>query len=168
MAVRQRSERDLVACVEVLARVHEQDGYPTRWPSDAYGWLVPAGLVESWVADLNGGVCGHIALVRGADDVQLREAVDTSNNELMAISRLFVDPAVRGKGMGELLLRTATSYAVGRRWGLMLDVVDDRRSAAIALYERLGWRMVGRREADWVTPEGVRPRLRLYVLPATA
>jgi hypothetical protein len=70
--------------------------------------------------------------------------------------------------MGELLLRTATSYAVGRRWGLMLDVVDDRRSAAIALYERLGWRMVGRREADWVTPEGVRPRLRLYVLPATA
>ncbi len=46
----------------------------------------------------------------------------------------------------------------------MLDVVDDR-GAAIALYERLGWRLVDRRVADWATPEGHHLPLRIYIAP---
>ncbi len=38
----------------------------------------------------------------------------------------------------------------------MLDVVDDG-GPAVALYDRLGWRMVDRRLADWTTSDGRAP-----------
>ncbi|MBO0885348.1 MAG: GNAT family N-acetyltransferase [Mycobacterium sp.] len=168
MTARQRTERDLAACVQVLAAVHEQDGYPSRWPADAPSWLSPTGLVGAWIAETDHGVCGHIALVGGVHDPQLRAAVDAPASDIVAVSRLFVDSAVRGRRVGELLLRTATTFATGHELQLVLDVVDSRRSAAIALYERLGWRLVGYRTAGWTTPDGVRPRLRLYALPSDA
>jgi GNAT superfamily N-acetyltransferase len=166
VAVRQRHERHLPACIRVLAAVHEQDGYPSRWPSDPHRWLSPTGMVGAWVAEMNDGVCGHVALVDGVNDLQLQAAVEAPVSELVGVSRLFVDPAIRGRRVGELLLRTATKFATERDLHPVLDVVDSRRSAAIALYERLGWRLVGHREAGWVAPDGVRPRLRLYVLPS--
>ncbi len=46
----------------------------------------------------------------------------------------------------------------------MLDVVDDR-GAAIALYERLGWRLVDLRVADWATAEGHHWPLCIYIAP---
>ena len=46
----------------------------------------------------------------------------------------------------------------------MLDVVDDE-GPAVALYERLGWRMVDRRIADWTTPEGRRLPVLVYLAP---
>lgn len=45
---------------------------------------------------------------------------------------------------------------------LILDVVDTDRSPAIALYERLGWKLLGDRPASWLRPDGARPQLRLY------
>jgi hypothetical protein len=46
----------------------------------------------------------------------------------------------------------------------MLDVVDVG-TPAIRLYERLGWRLVDRRQADWVTPQGERLPVRIYLAP---
>ncbi|MGH3445551.1 MAG: GNAT family N-acetyltransferase [Nocardioidaceae bacterium] len=82
------------------------------------------------------------------------------------VSRLFVRPAARGQRLGEQMLSTATAFAAQHHLDLVLDVVDDGRTAAIQLYERLGWRMVGHRSAGWITPAGIRPQLCLYVLPA--
>jgi ribosomal protein S18 acetylase RimI-like enzyme len=59
----------------------------------------------------------------------------------------------------------AMTFASERGSGLVLDVVADHRSVAIHLYERLGWKLVGRRPAGWVLADGRRPQLRLYVLP---
>jgi hypothetical protein len=47
---------------------------------------------------------------------------------------------------------------------LVLDVVDDG-GRALALYEGLGWRVVEHRLADWTTPDGRRPPLRISVAP---
>jgi GNAT superfamily N-acetyltransferase len=163
VVVRDRTERDVDACVRVLAAVHEQDGYPSRWHPDAAGWLTPPRMVAAWVAETSGTICGHVAVVAGVDDPQLREAMSDST-DLLAVTRLFVDPGSRGMGIGELLLGAATRYATDRRLGLVLDVVDDGRSPAIALYERLGWRLVGHRYAGWVTADGEHPLLRLYAL----
>ncbi len=46
----------------------------------------------------------------------------------------------------------------------MLDVVEDS-GHAVALYERLGWRLVDRRQADWVTARGKRLPVRIYLAP---
>ena len=54
-----------------------------------------------------------------------------------------------------------TLYAAEHGLGLALDVTDENRSAAIALYERRGWQPAGLHPAGWMTPDGTRPRLRL-------
>lgn len=168
MTVRPRRPGDLAACVRALAAVHERDGYPARWPADPAGWLTPAGLLAAWVAPPEDTICGHVAVVGAIDDPQLVQAAGRAKDEVAAVSRLFVAPTARGQGVGASLLRAATTYAVERQLGLVLDVVDSRHSAAIALYERLGWQLVGHRPAGWVTADGVRPELRLYVLRGDA
>lgn len=155
--VRSRQPADLAECVTALAEVHRLDGYPTRWPADPAGWLSPDRLLAGWVAVEEAAVLGHVVLHGNAGPIKGRQ--------LASVSRLFVRPGARGRGLGEALLATATEYAAGRDLGLMLEVVEEDRSAAIALYERLGWRHAGHRTADWQTPAGVRPQLRRYLLP---
>ncbi len=47
---------------------------------------------------------------------------------------------------------------------LVLDVVDDG-GPALALYDRLGWRLVNHRLAEWTAADGRRPTLRTYLAP---
>ncbi len=61
-------------------------------------------------------------------------------------------------------MAAAREWTDRRGMQLMLDVVDDD-SPAISLYERLGWSLVDRRDADWVTPEGRRHQVRIYLAP---
>jgi len=155
--VRRRRPADLAECVTALAEVHRLDGYPTRWPVDPAGWLSPDPLLAAWVAVEDAAVLGHVVLHGNAGPIAERQPA--------SVSRLFVRPGARGRRLGEALLATATEYAADRNLGLMLEVVEEDRSAAIALYERLGWRRAGHRTADWQTPAGVRPQLRQYLLP---
>jgi len=155
MTVRPRRPDDVAGCVAALAEVHRLYGYPTRWPADAAAWLTPDGLLAAWVATVDGEPAGHLALV----------AEDSEPAELASVSRLFVRPAARGQRLGEALLRTATAHAADHGLGLVLDVLAEGGSPAIALYERLGWRFVAERSAWWRTTAGVRPRLRRYLLP---
>lgn len=163
--VRPRSVCDVPQCVRVLREVHRQNGYPTRWPGDPAAWLSPPDVVEAWVAVDHGTVCGHVALVAGLDDLEATELIGGSSHAWQAVSRLFVDPAAQGTGLGAALLRTVMHFARERDLNLLLDVVDRDRSPAIALYERLGWKLLGDRAAGWVQSDGVRPQLRLYAFP---
>jgi hypothetical protein len=102
--LRPRDDRDLPACVEALAEVHEADGYPTNWPERPAGWLSGTSLVGAWVAELDGRVAGHIALCRAeADDVAPvlwsgREGVPVEATGV--VSRLFVAPGPAGTASG--------------------------------------------------------------------
>ena len=55
--------------------------------------------------------------------------------------------------------------AMERGLQLVLDVVDDDDGPALALYDRLGWRVLDHRLADWNTPDGRRPPIRIHVAP---
>lgn len=162
MTVRPRKASDLAGCVEALADVHAEDGYPTRWPGDPASWLSPPAQVRAWVAVDRSAPLGHVALVAGVKSPQLAESAHRPADEMATVSRLFVRPCARGAGLGETLLRTAMAYAAAHDLRLVLDVVDEARSAAIRLYERLGWTFAGRAPASWLTPSGDRPVLRLY------
>ncbi|GAA0477762.1 GNAT family N-acetyltransferase [Streptomyces olivaceiscleroticus] len=143
--IRRRDAADLPECVRILREVHVESGYPYAWPADPAGWLTPDGLTGAWVAEDGAGrVAGHVTLCG-------RE-----------VGRLYVAPAARGLGLGGRLLRTATDRvtAEGLRPVLAVNVTN---TAAIALYERYGWRSTGSERQDWGGPAPV--TVRFYEAP---
>ncbi len=145
MLIRPRTPGDLEACVKALAGVHAADRYPVDWPDDPGGWLTPGGLERAWVAAEDGAVLGHVGLT--AD---------------LEVTRLFVVPAARGRGLAELLLDAARAAAGGRPVTLE---VSSEGTAAIARYERSGWRRTGSSRATWLNAAGEPALLHHYVSP---
>ena len=151
-SVRYRADRDLGACAGVLAEVHDRDGYPVDWPERPGAWLTPPSLVAAWVAELDGRIAGHVGLARsGAGDAApglWSDRTGVGVDRTAVISRLFVAPGARGRGLGAALLNRAGAEA--RRRGLhpVLDVVASDTAAA-ALYERLGWEFLAAVEQRW-------------------
>ncbi len=123
----------------VLAAVHKDSRYPVTWPDDPERWLTPRALVSAWVATRDGTVVGHVAL---SDEPR------TGGGRRGAIGRLFVDPAERRSGIGRRLLEQAQAGAHERELPVELDVAENG-TAAISLYRRLGWRVVGREPISW-------------------
>jgi GNAT superfamily N-acetyltransferase len=164
VSVRPRLPEDLPACGRVLAAVHAADRYPSRWPADTATWLSPPGLAAAWVAQHGSMIAGHVGMVQGVDDPVVSAITGAPPARLASLTRLFVDPIARGRKLGAALLETVHAYAAIQRLQLMLDVVDDG-GPAIALYDRLGWRVVDHRIADWTTPEGRRLPVLVYVAP---
>lgn len=144
--VRPRTNEDLAPAAAALVRVHHLDGYPVEGVSDPIAWLTPDGLVEAWVAELDGRVVGHAALVTATDSddaARLWSAHSgTPVSEILVLARLFVDPDARGHKLGEDLTRAIMNAAARRGRPLVLDVMT-KDTAAIRLYERLGWRRIG-------------------------
>ena len=165
VVVRLRRGTDLPDCVRALQAVHAADGYPQCWPAEPAGWLTPVGTIEAWVATGDDGhLAGHVCLVGGVNDPVVAAEADVATSSLGMVSRLFVAPSDRGRGLGRGLLRALTEYAAAERMPVMLDVVDDGGSA-VKLYEQLGWKLVGQRPGGWETPDGARVRLCIYLSP---
>ncbi|KKZ71738.1 acyltransferase [Streptomyces showdoensis] len=165
-SVRQRNDRDLDDCVWVLREVHEHDGYPVNWPDLPKAWLTPPSLIASWVAELDGRVTDHIGLSRSdvgdAAPALWSARAGVGVDATAMVNRLFVAPWARGHGIGALLMGQAVAEA--RRLGLhpVLDVVASDTAAA-ALYERLGWRLLATVEQRWSPEQKV--NVRCYAAP---
>ncbi|WP_338693261.1 GNAT family N-acetyltransferase [Streptomyces sp. Q6] len=157
--VRARRRDDLAACVDVLALVHAADGYPVNWPADPAGWLTVRGMTGAWVARRDGRIVGHVLLTApAAGDV----APSLVAPDVSTVGRLFVSPAARGRRVGAALLARAAREAVLHGTRAVLDVVTTD-TAAIALYERLGWEFLGPGRQEWGPGEWV--DVRCYAAP---
>jgi GNAT superfamily N-acetyltransferase len=157
---RARRETDLGNCVGGLRSVHDADGYPMNWPADPQGWLTPPGMLQAWVAEFPRGViAGHLALLR----VTAPDPTDASARPYAEVTRLFVTPAARRRSVATALLDQAVRWVGGHGYQLTLNVVDERGSAAVAVYEATGWRHTHTTLADWTTPAGEPVYLRHYV-----
>lgn len=150
MQVRPRRPTDLVRCVDLLAEVHIADGYPAIWPADPADWLTPSSQLAAWVAGPVDAVSGHVGLSSvatgpSADLWVAKTGLDL--DRLGAVRQLFVSPGARRQGIGDQLLAVACAEA--RRRGLypVLDTIA-RGRAAVALYEKLGWRIAGALEVQ--------------------
>jgi GNAT superfamily N-acetyltransferase len=141
--IRPRTEDDLEPLVRALALVTEADRYPDRWPADPAGWIRARGIIDAWVADEGGGPLGHVSLRWPGDHTPVRMwRAAGGTGECAVVSRLFVVPAARRRGLGLALLDAACARAAELHRRPVLDVHDDNR-AAIALYRRLGWTDIG-------------------------
>lgn len=149
--LRERRDGDLEDCVRALRLVQEADGYPMVWPLDPAGWLRPAPMLQGWVAvTRTEELAGHVLLLT------------TQDPDTVEIARLFVSPEARGQGLGAALLGRARAWAGERGLRVVLRVVADERSHAIALYEREGWRRTGTVTAQWSAPDGGRVEVHSY------
>jgi len=144
--VRPRRPEDLERCVALLREVYDADGYPTVWPADPAGWLAGRRALGAWVAEADGALLGHLTLL-GTDVTrahsQWRAALQIPVERVAVVSRLFVSPSARGRGIGGALIGCAEAHAEAAELELVLDVAA-RNENAIAFYERRGWRRVGR------------------------
>ena len=150
--VRPRVADDLAECASVLAAVQASDGYPVDSIADPVGFLTPPGLLGAWVACAPAGagagtaVAGHVALSEPSPSYSPAVLWSSRSGETLdrigVLGRLFVAPSARGLGLGARLVAAvvAECASTGRR--PLLDVLT-KDTAAIALYERLGWTRFG-------------------------
>ena len=146
--------------------MHVSDGYPFRWPQDPPRWLAGRDRLGAWVSESDGDIDGHLSLL-GLDETRARrewrEGVPAPVDRLAVISRFFVAPGARGRGIGSALLRAAEEHATTNDLRLVLEVADHNHDA-IAFYERRGWERVGNASLLLDDGHSVLPLL-LFVLP---
>ncbi len=91
---------------------------------------------RSWIvfADDGGALVGMLGAFQSEDDLQRRNAT---------IWGVFVDPAVRGKGISRAMLDKLMSQLRGAGLLTATLAVNKEQTAAVRLYERAGFRIVG-------------------------
>ncbi|QFZ72269.1 GNAT family N-acetyltransferase [Streptomyces fagopyri] len=165
--VRQRADGDAEECVRVLAEVHRLDGYPVNWPDRPGEWLSSGPLLGSWVAEREGRLVGHVSLSPGGEGdlapTLWSEQNGATRDMTAVVGRLFVDPQARGHRIGALLIGHAVEEARSRGLHPVLDVVTTDTAAA-ALYERLGWKLMATVEQRWSPHRTV--AIRCYAAPS--
>ena len=103
---------------------------------------------ELLVARDGEAVVGSVALVLAGEFGEI-----TSSDDEAAFRMLVVDPATRGRGIGELLVRACLDRARAAGKRRMVLSTDPRMTAAHRLYERLGFARLP--ERDWSPLPGV-------------
>jgi GNAT superfamily N-acetyltransferase len=149
--IRPRRDDDLPACADLVREVHAADRYPRYLPADIAAFLSPPNPYGCWVADGNGEVLGHVALVPRSLPSAMEVAADAlgkPQDQLAVVARLLVSPRARGQGAGRMLLAAATAEAASHGLWPILDVDTDLASA-IALYESQGWTRAGQVTVHW-------------------
>ncbi len=170
VSIRPLRPADLPLVADLLVKVHAVDGYPVEGVADPTAWVSSPAVLRSWVAELDGVVVGHVALMAadGEDAARLIRERDrdrdesVADDELRALARLFVSPDARNRSVGRLLVRTVMDHAQGAGQRLVLNVLH-KDQAATRLYRRLGWRYLG--DTDHRHDDGSAPAA-CYTWPA--
>ena len=141
---------DFAAIADLTVRVYlderlASERYATQL-ADVAGRADRAELLVVRAVDAR--VVASVALVLDGDFGEITESDDEA-----AFRMLAVDPAVRGRGVGELLVRTCLERARAAGKRRMVLSTDPRMTAAHRLYERLGFRRLP--ERDWSPAPGV-------------
>ena len=169
VTVRPRTPADLPALVEILAAQRPATGYPVRWPLPfpVEQFVARPSELAGWVAVEGDRVVGHVALTGVSEGWEADgwcAGTGRPASGLAAVSVLFVDPGVAGRGVGSTLLATAVAHARSLGRTPVLDVVSES-SRAVGLYERHGWQVVGRARPPWL-PDDRDPLLLMALLDA--
>ena len=107
-----------------------------------------AAKAELLVVRDGGAIVGSVALVLAGDFGEVTESEDEASFRMLAVS-----PVVRGRGVGEVVVRACLDRARAAGKRRMVISTDPRMTAAHRLYERLGFRRL--RERDWSPLPGV-------------
>ena len=140
---------DFAHIADLTAGVYRDEGLaPEEYQRELRDVAGRAERAELLVARDGDRVVGSVALVLSGD---FREVSDSDDGAAFRV--LVVDPGVRGRGVGELLVRECLhrARAAGKR--RMVLSTDPGMRAAHRLYERLGFTRLP--ERDWSPLPGV-------------
>ncbi|MFJ4784430.1 GNAT family N-acetyltransferase [Streptomyces sp. NPDC088794] len=143
--IRPLGAADLPGAAAALTEVHATDGYPVEGVARPEAWLWSDDVLASWIAETDRRIVGHVAVMRpnGEDGVSLWTGQSGADEQHIGVlARLFVVREARQHALGERLVRAAMDYGLSTNRRLVLDVMA-KDSAAIRLYERLGWLRTG-------------------------
>lgn len=144
--IRERSPADLPGASALLVSVYNTDRYPVEGVPNPTEWLTSPSLLQSWVAELNGEIVGHVSVTRPMSVYSAaqmwKRTPEGVNDNVAAVVRLFVLGTIRGQSLGRKLMIAASDYAEHEGLRLVLDVLE-KDHGAIAFYERLGWKRIG-------------------------
>jgi ribosomal protein S18 acetylase RimI-like enzyme len=145
MTIRPFEDADLHGAASALVEVHATDGYPVEGIEDPRNWLRSDDVIAAWVAESEGEIVGHVAVMKPHGEDAVRMWIEQSGDDekdVAVLARLFVVREARRRATGEKLMKAATDYAQRSQLRLVLDVMTKDR-AAMRLYERLGWVKIG-------------------------
>ena len=150
LSVRPAGPEDHAGIAELTVRVYVDGGlassdYTTQL-ADVAGRADRAELLV--VSDEDDRIVGSVALVLAGDFGEI-----TTSDDEAAFRMLVVDPAARGRGIGELLVTTCLDRARAAGKRRMVLSTDPRMTAAHRLYHRLGFTRLP--ERDWSPVPGV-------------
>ncbi len=116
----------------------ERDSFSEPWHKDSFEYSINAEHDYSVVAVCDGRICGYL---------MLRISCDCAD-----IMNVAVDASYRKKGIASILMKNVMEY--GRSKGVETFILEVRESnaPAIALYEKMGFNVIGKRKAYYTSP----------------
>jgi ribosomal protein S18 acetylase RimI-like enzyme len=145
IVIRPFEDEDLPGAVIALTDVHATDGYPVEGVAHPGAWLRSDDVLASWVAESGQRIVGHVAVMRPREEGAVSlwsEQSRAEEHRIGVLARLFVVRDARKRSVGERLVLTAMDYGLSHNRRLVLDVMV-KDTAALRLYERLGWLRTG-------------------------
>jgi len=137
-AISEARSRDALA----LARLHAAS-FPSGWSEAEMERLLSDPAVIAHLARANGG--------RGQPAGFLMSRCAADEAEILSVA---VDPKARGRGVAGALLAHHLSRAAARGIARIFLEVGEDNAPALRLYEKAGFRPVGKRAGYYPRPEG--------------
>ncbi|WP_042399246.1 GNAT family N-acetyltransferase [Streptacidiphilus carbonis] len=127
---------------------------PSAFGSTLAEWTGAGDREERWRGRLEIPGARDVVVVLDGHPVGMASGVPAEEGAGVELISIWVSPAARGQGVGDLLIRAVEGWAVERQAKtLRLSVMPDNRQA-IALYERHGFADCD--ESGDLLPDGVR------------
>jgi GNAT superfamily N-acetyltransferase len=161
--VRPRETADLPVLADLLGEQQPTSRYPYRWPlpMPPIDFIARPTDAASWVAEQDGQLLGHVAVGTLPPEETEVFAAELGDRRFLAITALFTGLAARGRGAGAALHDRAVAHLREQGVVPVLDVLPTH-AAALAMYERRGWRTIGTMRFPFLPDEA--PSVRLMVL----
>lgn len=144
--VRRMTAADLPAVVAI-----ETEAFSTPWQLDTFEGLLDRDELELLVLAGGGESADGGEGAAGSDEV-LGYAVLWCVLDQGELANIAVRPELRGRGLGARLLEQVVAVSRRRRVTKLYLEVRDSNDGALRLYERFGFREVGRRTSYYKEP----------------
>ena len=154
MQVRQATLQDVPAIMAVVRRVvplMRASGnlqWDDRYPNAAV-FERDVTLAQLWVAEID---CASEKLIAGVAAITTDQEPEYANvgwdisEPAIVVHRVAVDPAFRGKGVAEALMRHAETVARSRGIGVLRVDTNTQNAATQKLFPKLGYTLSGETE----------------------